>query len=40
MLEKPHLVSTDDQASEQVAPNPFDPERLRIDLSFSEGVGV
>ena len=40
MLEKPHLVSTDDQASEQVAPNPFDPDRLRIDLSFSEGVGV
>jgi len=40
MLEKAHLVSTDDQASEQVAPNPFDPERLRIDLSFSEGVGV
>jgi hypothetical protein len=40
MTEKLHLLSPDDQASEQVAPNPFDPERLRIDLDFAEGAGV
>jgi len=32
----PPILSND----EQVAPNPFDPERLRIDLSFAEGIGV
>src|SRR5215813_5143563 len=36
----PPILSNDEQASEQVAPNPFDPERLRIDLSFAEGIGV
>ena len=40
MSEKPHLVSTDDQVDEQVTPNPFDPERLRLDLNFAEGLGV
>ena len=36
----PPILPNGEQASEQVAPNPFDPERLRIDLSFAEGVGV
>jgi len=41
MAEKLHQLSpTADQASGQAAPNPFDPERLRIDLDFSEGIGV
>jgi len=49
MTEKPRVVSpedqpseqaADDQPSEQAAPNPFDPERLRLDLSFSEDEGV
>jgi hypothetical protein len=35
-----HLLSPDAQTSEQAAPNPFDPERLRIDLDFAEGTGV
>jgi hypothetical protein len=38
---KPRLVPPDDQASEQVTVlNPFSPENLRIDLNFTEGVGV
>jgi hypothetical protein len=38
---KPRLVPPEDQATEQAAaPNPFAPENLRIDLDFSEGVGV
>jgi hypothetical protein len=42
MTEKPRLiVSPDDHPSEQATvPNPFDPKRLRIDLNFSEGLGV
>ena len=42
MTEKPRLiVSPDDHPSEQATvPNPFGPKRLRIDLNFSEGLGV
>ena len=41
MTEKLHKLSpVDDQAGEQAAPNPFDPERLRINLDFAEGIGV
>jgi hypothetical protein len=42
MTEKPRLiVSPDDQPNEQATtPNPFAPENLRIDLNFSEGLGV
>lgn len=39
--QKPHFVPPSDQPSEQAASlNPFAPERLRIDLDFSEGAGV
>jgi hypothetical protein len=38
---KPRLVPPGDQANEQATtPNPFAPENLRIDLNFSEGLGV
>jgi hypothetical protein len=37
---KPKLVPPDNMPSEQPALNPFDPERLRIDLDFAEGAGV
>ena len=41
MTEKLHKLSpADDQAGEQAAPNPFDPERLRINLDFTEGTSV
>ena len=40
MTEKPNLAQLENQAGEQSAPNPFDPERLRISLDFGEGVGV
>jgi hypothetical protein len=39
-LKKPKLVQPDNPPGEQAAPNPFDPARLRIDLNFSEGIGV
>jgi hypothetical protein len=38
--EKPHLVPPDNPPSEQAAPNPFDPERLRINLDPTDGIGV
>ena len=38
--QKPRLVPPGDQPDEQAEPNPFDPERLRINLDFAEGVGV
>jgi hypothetical protein len=37
---KPKLVPPDNSPREQPAPNPFDPERLRISLDHTEGVGV
>jgi hypothetical protein len=40
IAKKLNLVSPDNQPGEQPALNPFDPERLRIGLNFTEGVGV
>jgi hypothetical protein len=37
---KPRLVPPEDQANEQAALDPFNPENLRIDLDISEGIGV
>jgi hypothetical protein len=37
---KPKLVPPDNPPREQATPNPFDPERLRISLDHTEGVGV
>src|SRR5262245_69125 len=40
MTEKLNLLSSDAKTRDQAAPDTFDPEQLRIDLNFSEGVGV
>jgi hypothetical protein len=37
---KPKLVQPDNPPSEQAPLNPFDPERLRISLDHTDGVGV
>jgi hypothetical protein len=40
MTEKSHAVLPSDQPLEQAEPSPFHPDRLRINLDISEGVGV
>ena len=37
---KPRIVTPDEQTVGQDAPNPLDPERLRISLDINEGLGV